>query len=188
MWETSLKTPDLKLYAVDNISYLRDPWGSYEVIVVPLTIVNSGARDAAVVSVELEVKNPSTGKSDRFQAAYTADASYFGAADDVSKRIRRPKLPFAPLSVAGRAAYTGTILFYGPEPKEAREPRMLEPQTKVEMTLRMVVPDPDGWLDRMMGKPSQSVTLNADVPGYMVGAVLSGDMARLKLTANTPAK
>ena len=188
MWETSLKTPDLKLYAVDNISYLRDPWGSYEVIVVPLTIVNSGARDGAVVSVELEVNNPATGRRERFQAAYTADASYFGSADDVSKRVRRPKLPFAPLSVAGGAAYTGTILFYGPEPKEAREPRMLEPQTKVEMTLRLVVPDADGWLDRVMGNPPQSVTLKADVPGYMVGAVLSGDMARLKLTAATQAK
>ncbi len=141
-----------------------------------------------MVSVELEVNSPATGKRERFQAAYTADASYFGSADDVSKRVRRPKLPFAPLSVAGRAAYTGTILFYGPEPKEAREPRMLEPQTKVEITLRLVVPDADGWLDRVMGKPPQSVTLKADVPGYMVGAILSGDMARLKLTAATSTK
>lgn len=183
MWETSLKTPELKLYAVDNISYLRDPWGSYEVVVVPLTIVNSGARDGAVVSLELEVHNPATGRRERFQATFTADASYFGVADDVSKRVRRPKLPFAPLSVAGRAAYTGTILFYGPEPKEAREVRLLEPQTKVEMTLRMIVPDADGWLDRLMGSRPQAIALAAEVPNYLPGAVLSGDMARLKLAS-----
>jgi hypothetical protein len=188
MWNTSLKSPELKLYAADNISYLRDPWGSYEVVVAPLTIVNSGARDGAIVSLELEVHSPSSGRRERFLATYTVDAGYFGATDDVSKRVRRPKLPFAPLSVAGRSAYTGTILFYGPEPKEARETRLLEPQTKVEMTLRLVTPNPDNWLDRLLGKPPQAMALKADVPAYMPGAVLSGDMARLRLTEATAIK
>lgn len=49
LWESTLKQPQLKLYVTDNIYYTRDPWGSYEVVAVPLTIQNSGARDAAVI-------------------------------------------------------------------------------------------------------------------------------------------
>ena len=181
VWETSLKAADVKVLASTNVSYLRDPFGGYEVIVMPLTIANGGARDAAVVAMHLDVVNPGNGKSERFHATFTADASYFGSADDVARRQRRPKLPFAPLSIAGRAAYSGTILFYGPEPKEARETRVLEPQAKVEMTLHLVTPGPDGWLDRVIGSQPAPVALKAEVPNYLVGAVLSGDVARLKL-------
>lgn len=181
LWETSLKSADLKVHASTSISYLRDPFGGYEVVVMPLTIVNGGARDAAVTALHLDVANAANGKSERFHASFTADAAFFGTTDDVSKRQRRPKLPFAPLSVAGRAAWSGTILFYGPEPKEAREARVLEPQSKVEMTLHLATPGADGWLDRLLGSQPAPLAMKAEVPSYLVGAVLSGDMARLRL-------
>ena len=104
LWESTLKQPDLKLYVTDNLSYTRDPWGGYEVIAIPLTISNGGARDGAVIALALEVKGP--GGTETFASAYTVDASYFGSGDDVAARKRRPKLPFAPLSIAGRGAYT----------------------------------------------------------------------------------
>src|SRR5262249_19610276 len=119
LWESTLKQPDLKLYVTDNIYYTRDPWGSYEVVAVPVTIQNSGARDDAVIALELDVKTAS-GTTERLVSAYTADAQYFGSNDDVAARKRRPKQPFAPLSVSGRSAYTGTILFYTSEYKEQR--------------------------------------------------------------------
>src|SRR5262245_54805105 len=107
LWESTLKHADIKLYVSDNIYFTRDPWGSYEVLIVPVTIANRGARDGAVLSLALEVKNSNTSQSKRFKSSYMAEAPYFGGRDDVTANQRRPKLPFAPLSVAGRGAFTG---------------------------------------------------------------------------------
>jgi hypothetical protein len=178
LWESTLKQPDLKVYVTDNIYYTRDPWGSFEVVAVPVTIQNSGARDDAVIALQLDVTT-STGATERFVSTYTADAQYFGSSDDVTNRKRRPKQPFAPLSVSGRSAYTGTILFYTSEYKEQR---FLEPKTKVDMTLRVVTPARNGFLDRMLQKTPNMITLHAEVPNYLQGALFAGDTVRLKVT------
>src|SRR5215475_6680894 len=107
LWESTLKQAEVKLYVSDNIFFARDPWGSYEVLIVPITIANRGARDGAVLSLALNVKNSTNGKSKKFKSTYMAEAQYFGGRDDVSANLRRPKLPFAPLSVAGHGAFTG---------------------------------------------------------------------------------
>lgn len=73
LWESTLKRPDLRVYVTDNIYYLRDPWGSYEVVAVPVTIQNSGARDDAVVALQLDVITAG-GTTERFVSTYTADA------------------------------------------------------------------------------------------------------------------
>ena len=177
LWESTVKRPDLKVYVTDNIYYTRDPWGSYEVVAVPVTIQNSGARDDAVIALQLDVTT-ATGSTERFVSTYTADAQYFGSSDDVTNKKRRPKQPFAPLSVSGRSAYTGTVLFYTSEYKEQR---FLEPKSKVELTLRVVTPAPSGFLDRMLQTTPAAITLHAEVPNYQVGVLLSGDTLRLKI-------
>jgi hypothetical protein len=122
LWETSLKQADLSVYATGVVNYERDgtadeyimPAGGFEVFAVPITIANSGARDAAVLGLQLDVKNPKTGLSARFEATYTADAAYFAVSDNPRARARTPraKTPFSALVVAGRSAWTGTVLFY----------------------------------------------------------------------------
>jgi hypothetical protein len=184
LWESTLKQPDLKLYAADNIAYTRDPWGSYEVFAVPVTISNGGARDGAVISLALDVRNVDTGKAERFSSTYTADAQYFGSSDDVAARKRRPKLPFAPLSIPGRGAYTGTILFYAPEYKEAR---VVDGKSKVELTLRLLTPSADGFIDRLLAHVPGPIVIKGELPNFLPGALLSGDMARLKLAASANA-
>ena len=179
LWETTIKQPNLKVYVTENLSYTRDPYGSYEVVAMPITIQNGGARDAAVISLTLDVKNTATGSSDRFISAFTADAQYFGGRDDVAQRIKRPKTPFAPIAIAGRAAYTGTILFY---PPEYEEQRLLEPRAKVEMTLKLTLPEPSGLLERWLTASPGAVSFKADVPNYLPGALLTGDNVRLKVT------
>src|SRR5262245_52274467 len=62
VWESTLKQADIKLYVSDNSYFSRDPWGSYEVLIVPVTIANRGARDGAVLSLALDVKNSTHGK------------------------------------------------------------------------------------------------------------------------------
>ena len=178
-YETVLKQPNLRVYVTDTLAYTRDPWGGYEVVAVPLTIANSGARDGAVITLELDVKNVDTGKAETFTSAYTADAQYFGGSDDVAKRIKRPKLPFAPLSIAGRGAFAGVILFYSGEGSA----KLVEPNSKLELTLRVLTRAADGWLESMfLAKPAR-IALQAQVANFLPGALLVGDMARMRLLA-----
>ena len=53
MWQTTLKQPQISFYVSENIQYTRDPYGSFEVLAVPITIANGGARDGAVLSMQL---------------------------------------------------------------------------------------------------------------------------------------
>ena len=114
LWETSLKQADLSVYATGAVTYERDltaaeyiaPAGGFEVFAVPVTIANSGARDAAVLSMQLDAVNPKTGLAARFEATYTADGNYFANTGD-----KRPKTPFSALVISGRSAWTGTVLF-----------------------------------------------------------------------------
>ena len=178
-YETVLKQPNLRVYVTDTLAYTRDPWGGYEVVAVPLTIANSGARDGAVITLELDVKNADTGKAETFTSAYTADAQYFGGSDDVAKRIKRPKLPFAPLSIAGRGAFAGVILFYSGEGSA----KLVEPNSKLELTLRVLTRAADGWLEAMLLAKPARIELRAEVANFLPGALMVGDMARMRLLA-----
>jgi len=179
MWQTTLKQPSISFYVSENIQYTRDPYGSFEVLAVPITIVNDGARDGAVLSMQLTVKNTATGRTEKFKSAYTADAQYFGGRDDLAARIKRPKVPFAPLSVAGRGAYTGTVLFYR---TEGGEKNLIEASSQIEMTLALNIPPASNQLDRLLTELPPPVSLKADVPTFYPGALYSGENAPLKVT------
>ena len=74
-----------------------------------------------------------------------ADAVYFATPD----KGKRPKTPFAALVVAGRSAWSGTVLFYSDDYKT----RVITPKDRgrVELTLAALTAPPSGWLDRMFG-------------------------------------
>lgn len=179
LWESTFKHPEIKVYVSENVQYTRDPYGASEVLAVPVTISNSGARDGAVLSLQLNVKNLTTGKEQIFKSAYTADAQYFGARDDVAARLKRPKLPFAPLSIAARGVYSGTILFYAASGGEAG---LIEPLSKLEMTLTLRTPPPGDQLERVLTTLPNSVMLKAEAPSFYPGALLSGENAPLKVS------
>lgn len=184
LWETVLRQAALEVYVGDNISYTRDPYGSYEVFVVPITIANTGAQDGAVVSMRLEVKNPSTGQNEVFPATYTADANYFAGRDNVTERLRRPKAPFAPLSIPGRGRFSGTVLFYISDYKEQR---IVEPRSRIEAQLTMTVPPPRGWLDKWIGAPAPTPhAMMLEVANFLPGGLLAGDLARAKSVVAPP--
>jgi hypothetical protein len=182
LWETVVKQPDLSVFIGDNVSYTRDPYGSTEVVVMPITIANSGARDGAVISMRLDVKS-SNGQSERLDGAYTAEAAYFGASDNVSTRQRRPKTPFAPLSIAGRSAFSGVVLFYT---MEGREGRVIEPKTRFEGVLTITATPPAGWIDRLLTSKPDTVAVRYEVPNFLPGALMVGDFVRLKPVAEAP--
>ena len=236
LWETSLKQANLSVYATGVVSYERDgsaseyiqPAGGFEVFAVPITIANSGARDAPVLALQLDVKNPKTGLSARFEATYTADATYFAGTG-----AKRPKTPFSALVIAGRSSWTGTVLFYPvsysngkaltpvrkvsalyndlrkryasemggassisvlrdklpnlPEFAEADayEAKVLNPNDKVEVTVKLVSPAPSGWLDRLLGAATQPITLTLEMP-EMPEQRLDRELVRLRTVAAGP--
>jgi len=181
LWESTLKQAEIKLYVSDNIFFARDPWGSYEVLIVPVTIANRGARDGAVLSLALDVKNTATNQSKRFKSSYMAEAPYFASRDDVSANQRRPKLPFAPASVAGRSAFTGTVLFY---PEDAPDKKIVESKSKIEMTLSVAVLSQTSLLERILSAPPPApAKLMVEVPEYTVGGMIGGYILPLKVSA-----
>jgi hypothetical protein len=183
MWETTIKQAEVGLHVSDNIYFTRDPWGSYEVLVIPVTLANRGARYGTVLTLSLDVKNLTTNQSKRFKSTYTADGNWFGGRDDVSANLRRPKVPFAPVSVAGRGAFTGTLLFY---PADDPEKKVLDANSKIEMTLTAGILSGDGWLDRLLSAPPPPpVTIQAEVSDYRVGILMSGYIMGLKIKSET---
>lgn len=182
-YETVLKQAHLKVYVTDTLSYTRDPYGGYEVIALPIAIANSGARDGAVVTLDLTVTNKETGEKHTLTSAYTADAQYFGGREDVSARIKRPKQPFAPLVVNGRNAYVGTILLYTSEGRTLSDPKtLITPQARFDMVLDVHSPEPDDWLDKTFFVPAAPVALSGKVGDFLPGALYAGDMVRIQLT------
>jgi hypothetical protein len=181
-FETVLKQANLRIYVTDTLSYARDPYGGYEVIALPLTIANAGARDGAVVTLRLNVKNQATGQTETLASAFTADAQYFAGREDVSNRVKRPKLPFAPLAVAGRSAYSGTILFYSAESHAPNDPKVLiGPGAKIEMVLSAHAAEPASWLDHLFFAPPANIAMTGTVGDFLPGALYAGDTVRIRL-------
>jgi hypothetical protein len=106
LWETSLKAADLHAY-VPPVIHFAAPYqnSNFEVVGVPITLTNEGARAATVLSMELAVTDPRTGQTKRYYAAdlgrWTMEKTRAGAYE-----------PFAPISLAGRASRTDQVLFY----------------------------------------------------------------------------
>jgi hypothetical protein len=109
-----------------------------------------------------------------------ADAQYFGSRDDVAARLKRPKVPFAPISISGRSAFSGTILFYRSEPGDKN---LIEPSSNLELTLTATVPPNKQWVDAALSSVPHPVVVKADVPSFYPGALLSGDNAPLRVTS-----
>jgi hypothetical protein len=106
LWETSLKQADVKIFVPPVIQYAAPYQNSnLEMIAVPVTLTNDGARTATVLSMELAVTDPRTKQTKRFYAAdfgrWTMERTRTGAYE-----------PFAPLSLAGRSSRTESVLFY----------------------------------------------------------------------------
>jgi hypothetical protein len=115
LWETSLKAADVRAFVPPVIQFAAPYQNSnFEMIAVPVTLTNEGARSATVLSMELAVTDPRSGQTKRFYAAdfgrWTMERTRTGAYE-----------PFAPISLPGRSSRTESVLFYtrGEEEKPA---------------------------------------------------------------------
>jgi hypothetical protein len=105
LWETSLKQADVRVFVPPVIQF-SSPYqnSNFEVIAVPVTLTNEGARTATVLSMELAATDPRAKVTKRFYAAnfgrWTMERARSGSYE-----------PFAPVSLAGRTSRTESVLF-----------------------------------------------------------------------------
>jgi hypothetical protein len=143
-YESVLKVPELSIYVPPQIAYTDPdrPDDPFEVFIVPLTIANDGARTGTVLSIELKVTNPRSSASKQFYAARLGPWS----AD--------PLRPFAPLSLAGRASFSGAVQFF-PRVGE-KVPRILDLAPGVyefEITIKAVAAGRSSWFKPQPTRP-----------------------------------
>lgn len=102
LYLTNGKGADLRVY-VAPVTYLIWEGASEEVVVLPLTVSNSGSREGAITDLTLQVKQGKK-KSDYY-------AIYFSSHAAGEQHFVTEKMPFTPISVFGNSSLSRTVLF-----------------------------------------------------------------------------
>jgi hypothetical protein len=98
LYVTVLEQPRLRIFAGCNWQYGRGPGSFDEYFVIPVTLVNTGARGGAVLAVEVVVDRGASRRS--FVGRFT-EAGF----DDTTRQL------FAPIAIDGHASATTAIVF-----------------------------------------------------------------------------
>ncbi len=98
LYVTVLEQPRLKILAGCNWQYGRGPGSFDEYFVIPITVVNDGARGGTVLALELAVEKDGSARS------FTGNFTLAGF-NDQARRL------FAPLAIAGHASASSAIVF-----------------------------------------------------------------------------
>ncbi len=183
LYETVLRQPELSVYVPPVIHYTRERGG--EVFAVPVTIANHGARDGVVLSLELEATSNTRTKPKVLYSAYSVESEYFerarlqrSATGGLVLTKERPKTPFAPLSIAGRANYSGTILFFS---KNEESPFLISGPSELKLTLRLNTSFEDsGWLDRLWAPRTTPASFSVKLQRFNRRVVARGESFELK--------
>lgn len=169
LWETALKRSDLRVFVPPVIQY-SSPYNNsnFEMIGIPVTLTNEGARSGVVLSMELAVTDPKTKQTKRFFAAE------FGRWSMERTRALAYQA-FSPISLAGRSSRTESVLFYtrGDDekpPQLIREPGMYE----FKLTLEEAQADDIGFLDRLWRRPAGSLVFERELKFYDARAFTNG--------------
>ncbi len=153
LWQTSLRRADLRVFVPPLIRYASPYQNSFfEVFEIPLTVINEGARTGTVLSLNLEVRNPQTGASKAFYSAGLGAWS-------LTKVKGEGLVPFAPLSLTGRASQSAAILFYAREDSQVLQ--VAEGPGRYEFAMSLLMALRDGRSRR-----SQPVVFEMNLP-YM---------------------
>lgn len=137
-YETVLKQASLRLYTPPLIHMFRENYR--DVLAIPITISNDGARRGTVLSFDLKVTNLDTKETKSFQNLY------FGESPKGDKEM------FSPITVPGRDSYKGVVLFHalktGAFTKTTGGVKL-----PLRLTLRMNLDRSGGWFDAPAAAP-----------------------------------
>jgi hypothetical protein len=152
LWDTSLRAPDLRVFVPPVIHY-SSPYqnSNFEMVSIPVTVTNEGARTGTVLAMDLDVTDPRTNETKRF---YAADIGRWSMERTRSAAYQH----FAPVALAGRTSKTETVLFY---PKgEAEKPQQVIRDVSTytfKLTLDVAEVDDFGFLDRFWKRREPTV-------------------------------
>jgi hypothetical protein len=157
-YESVLKAPALEVHIPPVINYARDDAGSMEVLAIPLTIANSGARTGTVLSAELEIKDPTSETTKKYYSAYIGEHP---------KNAEETKQAFAPISIPGRGVYSNTILFY---PAGEILPALVTKKGDYELTLKLNVAEAheNGLITTLTPPPPEPISVTMTLPYFSI--------------------
>lgn len=180
LWDSSLKAPDLKVFVPPVIQFSA-PYNNtnFEVVEVPVTLLNEGGRTGTVLSMDLEVSNPKTGDTKRF---YAADLGRW----TMEKARSNGFEPFAPMPLAGKASKTATVLFYTNGPKQKPDQIIREPGVyNFRLVLDQAEVDDFGPLDKFFRHGPAQVSFAMELRDYDARAFQTGTLPLYSTTGRS---
>ncbi len=170
LWESSLKTADVQVFVPRVISYAAPYQNTnFEMISIPVTLSNEGARTGTVLDLDLAVTDPRTKQTKHFYAAELGVWS-------MERTRTRAYESFAPLPLTGRTSRTEQVLFYtrGDDEKPEQIIRQPGPYT---FTLTVRQAEDRGVLGLEDAKDAVSVTFERTLPFYDARAFNEGTIS-----------
>ena len=170
LWESSLKTADVQVFVPRVISYAAPYQNTnFEMISIPVTLSNEGARTGTVLDLDLAVTDPRTKQTKHFYAAELGVWS-------MERTRTRAYASFAPLPLAGRTSRTEQVLFYTRGDDEKPEQIIREPGPYT-FTLTVRQAEDRGVLGLEDAKDAVSVTFERTLPFYDARAFNEGTIS-----------
>jgi hypothetical protein len=139
LYETTLKQAALSVYVGDVGHVGWDKATKAEIIALPLTVTNRGARDAVILGLSLGADDA----PDRYRSSFVGGPS--AGQDD----------PFAPWVVPGHGSHSGTVQLYAKDATTLIAPTANGPARSYTLclTVRTEVGRPSGVLDSLLEHP-----------------------------------
>ena len=171
LWESRLKQSDLRLFVPPVIEY-SSPYqnSNFEVVGIPVTIANEGARAGTVLSIELAVTDPKTNQTKRF---YSANFGRWTMERTRSNGYQ----PFAPIVLTGYSSRTETVLFYT-RGEEEQPPQIIRETQAYRFTLKLdeAVAEDAGLFGRLLRRAPASISFERVLRHYDARAFTSGTL------------
>jgi hypothetical protein len=180
LWDSSLKAPDLQVFVPPVIQFSA-PYNNsnFEVIEVPITLLNDGGRTGTVLSMELEVTNEKSKEQKHFYAAN------FGRWN-MEKARSLAFDAFAPIPLPGKASKTETVLFFTDGPKQKPDQLIREPGI---YNFRLVLDKAEvrdfGPLDGLFHHGPAQVTFSMELRDYDARAFTVGTLPLYSTTGRS---
>lgn len=169
LWETKLRQPDLRVFVPAVIQYASPYQNSnFEVLAIPVTVVNEGARTGTVLSLELEASSPERNERKLF---YSADFGRWTMDNARAGNFR----PFSPMVLAGRATQTETVLFHPRRDEQVMQLLRETGRYQFKLVLNVAVTE-DYFFDRWLRRTPAALTFEMVLPVLDHRAFTSGTL------------
>lgn len=162
LYQTILKQAELVMYVGEVVHYAREPVGDVEILAIPTTIANHGARDATVTDLDLQVE--SGGRSRTYHSSL------------VGRDSAMEQEPFAPWPIAGRGSHTGIVRFYAKDLRGGDEHALITGTGAYRfcLSIRADIRREFAVLDRLFQSPPEALSFVADLPWFSSSDLATG--------------